>query len=128
MLSGPGGVTLMTGPSGVGKTTLIDRLLLEVPSSTAVARLNQGLPTAIALLQGLLMQFGYAPFHLTRAELGSALHTFLAERDRTAEPTLVIVDEAQRLDGQALLELLQATNPYSSRLHLLLVTCPSALT
>jgi type II secretory pathway predicted ATPase ExeA/pSer/pThr/pTyr-binding forkhead associated (FHA) protein len=127
MVAGPGGVTVMTGPAGVGKTTLIDRLLLDLPVSTAVARLNQGLPSTIALLQGLLIQFGYAPYHLTRSELGSALHTFLAERERVSARTLIIVDEAQRLDSEALLELLRAATPSSARLDVLLVGDPTLL-
>jgi type II secretory pathway predicted ATPase ExeA len=127
MVAGPGGVSVMTGPAGVGKTTLIDRLLLDLPVSTAVARLNQGLPSTIALLQGLLIQFGYAPYHLTRSELGSALHTFLAERERAGARTLIVVDEAQRLDSEALLELLRAATPSSARLDVLLVGDPSLL-
>ena len=124
MPCGAGGVTLMTGPGGVGKTTLVDRFLLDLPVSTAVARLNQGLPSTIAVLQGLLIQFGYAPYHLTRSELGSALHTFLMERERAGEQTLVVVDEAQRLDTEALLELVRAATPASPRLHLLLAGDP----
>ncbi len=127
MVAGPGGVSVMTGAAGVGKTTLIDRLLLDLPVSTAVARLNQGLPSTIALLQGLLIQFGYAPYHLTRSELGSALHTFLAERERAGARTLIIVDEAQRLDSDALLELLRAATPSSARLDVLLVGDSSLL-
>jgi general secretion pathway protein A len=127
MVAGPGGVTVMTGPAGVGKTTLIDRLLLDLPVSTAVARLNQGLPSTIALLQGLLIQFGYAPYHLTRSELGSALHTFLVERERLSARTLIIVDEAQRLESEALLELLRAATPSSARLDVLLVGDPTLL-
>ena len=123
--AGRGGITVLTGPAGAGKTTLIERLLLDVPTTTAVARLHHGLPSTIALLQGLLVQFGYAPYHLTRAELASALHTFVAEREHAQQHTLVVIDEAQRLSNAGLAELLGDLTPEMTRLAVLLVGDPS---
>jgi hypothetical protein len=62
-----------------------------------VARLNQTQVTAIGFLQGLLVQFGFSPFSMTRTEMLTTIATFVAEQQAADRRVLLVIDEAQNL-------------------------------
>ena len=63
------GFVVITGEIGSGKTTLIESFLKEVPADVVVAQINQTQVTPIDFLQAVLVQFGFSPFKMRKAEL-----------------------------------------------------------
>ena len=99
------GFVVITGEIGSGKTTLIESFLKEVPSDVVVAQINQTQVTAIDFLQAVLVQFGFSPFKMRKAELISTLNNFLIEQYAAGRRVLLIVDEAQNLSMRVLEEI-----------------------
>jgi general secretion pathway protein A len=99
------GFVVITGEIGSGKTTLIESFLKEVPSDVVVAQINQTQVSAIDFLQAVLVQFGFSPFKMRKAELISTLNNFLIEQYAAGRRVLLIVDEAQNLSMRVLEEI-----------------------
>lgn len=99
------GFVVITGEIGSGKTTLIESFLKEVPADVVVAQINQTQVSAIDFLQAVLVQFGFSPFKMRKAELISTINNFLIEQYATGRKVLLIVDEAQNLTMRVLEEI-----------------------
>jgi general secretion pathway protein A len=99
------GFVVITGEIGSGKTTLIESFLKEVPPDVVVAQINQTQVSAIDFLQAVLVQFGFSPFKMRKAELISTLNNFLIEQYAAGRKVLLIVDEAQNLSMRVLEEI-----------------------
>jgi general secretion pathway protein A len=99
------GFVVITGEIGSGKTTLIESFLKEVPSDVVVAQINQTQVSAIDFLQAVLVQFGFAPFKMRKAELISTINSFLIEQYAAGRKVLLIIDEAQNLTMRVLEEI-----------------------
>jgi putative secretion ATPase (PEP-CTERM system associated) len=99
------GFVVITGEIGSGKTTLIESFLKEVPADVVVAQINQTQVTATDFLQAVLVQFGFSPFKMRKAELISTLNNFLIEQHAAGRKVLLIVDEAQNLEPRVLEEV-----------------------
>ena len=99
------GFVVITGDIGSGKTTLIESFLKEVPADVVVAQINQTQVTTTDFLQTVLVQFGFSPFKMRKAELLSTLNTFLIEQHAAGRKVLLIVDEAQNLEPRVLEEI-----------------------
>ncbi len=99
------GFVVITGEIGSGKTTLIESFLKEVPADVVVAQINQTQVTTTDFLQTVLVQFGFAPFKMRKAELLSTLNNFLIEQHAAGRKVLLIVDEAQNLEPRVLEEI-----------------------
>jgi general secretion pathway protein A len=99
------GFVVITGEIGSGKTTLIESFLREVPSDVVVAQINQTQVSAIDFLQAVLVQFGFSPFKMRKAELISTVNNFLIEQYAAGRKVLLIVDEAQNLTMRVLEEI-----------------------
>jgi type II secretory pathway predicted ATPase ExeA len=99
------GFVVITGEIGAGKTTLIESFLKEVQSDVVVAQINQTQVSAIDFLQALLVQFGFSPFKMKKAELLATINTFLIEQYAAGRKVLLIVDEAQNLSMRVLEEI-----------------------
>ena len=99
------GFVVITGEIGSGKTTLIESFLKEVPSDVVVAQINQTQVTATDFLQAVLVQFGFSPFKMRKAELISTINNFLIEQHAAGRKVLLIVDEAQNLASRVLEEI-----------------------
>ena len=67
------GFVVITGEIGCGKTTLIETFLRELESDVVVAQINQTQVSAIEFLQSVLVQFGFRPFRMKKAELLATL-------------------------------------------------------
>lgn len=99
------GFVVITGEIGSGKTTLIETFLKELEKDVVVAQINQTQVTAVEFLQTVLVQFGFSPFKMKKAELLSTLNEFLVEQYSNGRRVLLIVDEAQNLSNKVLEEI-----------------------
>jgi general secretion pathway protein A len=99
------GFVVITGEIGSGKTTLIESFLKEVPADVVVAQINQTQVSPIDFLQAVLVQFGFSPFKMRKAELIATLNNFLIEQYAAGRKVLLIVDEAQNLSMRVLEEI-----------------------
>ena len=99
------GFVVITGDIGSGKTTLIEAFLKEIPADVVVAQINQTQVNATDFLQAVLVQFGFSPFKMKKAELISTLNNFLIEQHAAGRKVLLIVDEAQNLEPRVLEEI-----------------------
>jgi general secretion pathway protein A len=99
------GFVVITGEIGSGKTTLIETFLKELEKDVVVAQINQTQVTAVEFLQTVLVQFGFSPFKMKKAELLSTLNEFLVEQYSNGRRVLLIVDEAQNLTNKVLEEI-----------------------
>ncbi len=99
------GFVVITGEIGSGKTTLIETFLKELEKDVVVAQINQTQVSAIEFLQSVLVQFGFQPFRMKKAELLATLNEFLIEQYASGRRVLLIVDEAQNLSNKVLEEV-----------------------
>jgi general secretion pathway protein A len=99
------GFVVITGEIGAGKTTLIETFLRELEKDVVVAQINQTQVSAVEFLQAVLVQFGFTPFRMKKAELISTLNTFLIEQYSAGRKVLLIIDEAQNLSLRTLEEV-----------------------
>jgi general secretion pathway protein A len=99
-------VVTLCGPSGTGKTTLLQLLANEAVGGHALARLALPELTAAELMTSLQTQFGLAD--VQPAVAGSApLARFIAEETGRGRPPLVLVDRAHEFSDPSLNELLR---------------------
>jgi general secretion pathway protein A len=99
------GFVVITGEVGSGKTTLIETFLSELEKDVVVAQVNQTQISPIEFLQSVLVQFGFSPFKMKKAELLATLNQFLIEQYAAGRKVLLIVDEAQNLSNRVLEEI-----------------------
>jgi general secretion pathway protein A len=99
------GFVVITGDIGCGKTTLIETFLQELPDEVLVTRLNQTQLSSIEFLQTLLVQFGFKPFQMKKAELLSTLNDFMLEKYNAGHKMVLVIDEAQNLSQRVLEEV-----------------------
>ena len=99
------GFVAITGEIGAGKTTLIESFLKEIQTDVVVAQINQTQVSAIDFLQAVLVQFGFSPFKMKKAELIATINNFLIEQYAAGRKVLLIVDEAQNLSMRVLEEI-----------------------
>ena len=99
------GFVIITGEIGSGKTTLIETFLRELEKDVVVAQINQTQVSASEFLQAVLVQFGFNPFQMKKAELLATLNNFLIEQYAAGRKVLLIVDEAQNLGLRVLEEI-----------------------
>jgi type II secretory pathway predicted ATPase ExeA len=99
------GFVVITGEIGSGKTTLIETFLKELDQDVVIAQINQTQVSALEFLQTLLVQFGFQPFKMKKAEILATLNQFLIEQYASNRKVLVIVDEAQNLSPKVLEEV-----------------------
>jgi type II secretory pathway predicted ATPase ExeA len=99
------GFVVITGEIGCGKTTLIETFLRELQGDVVVAQINQTQVSAIEFLQSVLVQFGFRPFRMKKAELLATLSDFLVEQHNKNRKIMLVIDEAQNLSRRVLEEI-----------------------
>jgi general secretion pathway protein A len=99
------GFVVITGEIGSGKTTLIESFLKEIQRDVVVAQIGQTQVSVVDFLQSVLVQFGFSPFKMKKAELIATLNQFLIEQYAAGRKVLLIVDEAQNLSLKVLEEI-----------------------
>jgi len=103
------GFMVLTGEVGTGKTTLL-RALLQRLDGTAVAFVFNSLLPFDELLEYILEDFGISKVGESRAQRLVALNTFLLERRRAGQNTVLIIDEAQNLSVATLEQIRLLSN------------------
>jgi type II secretory pathway predicted ATPase ExeA len=99
------GFVVITGEIGSGKTTLIETFLRELEKDVVVAQISQTQVSPLEFLQSVLVQFGFTPFKMKKAELLATLNGFLIEQYNARRKVVLIVDEAQNLSQGTLEEI-----------------------
>jgi general secretion pathway protein A len=99
------GFVVITGEIGSGKTTLIETFLRELANDVVVAQVNQTQVSPTQFLQSVLVQFGFTPFKMKKAELLATINSFLIEQYAAGRKVVLIVDEAQNLSNRVLEEV-----------------------
>lgn len=105
------GFIVVTGEIGAGKTTLVRALLSELDTSKVVAA--QVVSTQLEagdLLKSILTAFGVPCGGLSKAELIASLEAFLTLLATRGQRALLIIDEAQNLNLEAVEEMRMLSN------------------
>src|ERR1700753_1355189 len=74
------GFVVITGEIGAGKTPRIESFLKQIQSDVVVAQINQTQVSAVDFLQAILVQFGFSPFKMKKAELIATLKKFFFDQ------------------------------------------------
>jgi general secretion pathway protein A len=124
-----GGVAVLTGEVGAGKTTVCRRLLDELPGHVDVALIHNPRLTAHELLLTACQALGVEAAHedSPAAELTREVAEHMAASARSGRATLLIIDEAQSLRGEVLdqMRLLhEASGPGETGLRIVLIGQP----
>ena len=113
------GFTVITGDVGCGKTTLVRQLLRQLDDKVTVGLLSHTMLGSGRLLEWVLMSLN-RPFDATSyVELYRQLQEFLVEEYGHGRRTVLIIDEAQNLDIDALEELRMLSNINADKHQLL---------
>jgi general secretion pathway protein A len=103
------GFTVITGEIGCGKTTLLRYLLRKLESHIAVGLISNTPRGKAELLQWIMMSLNL-PFESSYPVLFKRFHQFLQDQYSKGRRTILIVDEAQNLELDALEELRMLSN------------------
>ena len=95
------GFTVITGEIGSGKTTLVRHLLKMLNPNITTGLISNSPQGREELLQWILMALGQ-PFEGNYPKLFKQLQDFLYGQFATSRRTILIIDEAQNLEAEAL--------------------------
>jgi general secretion pathway protein A len=96
------GFIAITGEVGTGKTTLCRTLLQRIEPGSEVAFLFNPQLSGLELLQAIDGEFGLETEGKSRRELMDQLNRFLLAKRQEGRRVLLLIDEAQNLDREAL--------------------------
>ncbi len=115
------GFIQLTGEIGSGKTTLIRRLLADMPEGIEIAFVFNPELSRRGLLLALLAELGLAkpPPGVDHRELVARLYRHLLAAHTRGRRVVLVIDEAQRLGPEALEEVRLLTNFETDRRKLL---------
>lgn len=106
-----GGFVQLTGEVGTGKTTIIRRLLEELPADTDIALILNPTASVPELLASICDEL-HASYEGTPSPkaLTDALYQRLLDNHRRGRKTVLLIDEAQLLSAEALEQIRLLTN------------------
>ena len=102
-------MTIVTGFLGAGKTTLLRALLRDADETTHYAYVLNPVLTGVELLQEINHELGLEVAG-TRRELLIALNQALRDHKARGQRVVLVIDEAQALDGAILEQLRLLSN------------------
>lgn len=125
------GLVVVTGPLGVGKTTLCRAVLDQTDRRTLTSLVTEQVSTLDELVSALLVDFGVLSreelFRQPRGDAGqmpAALRSFVESLVPLQAHAIVVVDEAQQLPAQVLQELQRLMAELLPTLQIVLVGQP----
>lgn len=105
------GFIVVTGEVGAGKTTLVRKLLAGLNAQDVVAaQIASTQLGADDLLRSVLRAFGEATQGRSKADVLAALEAYLTSLSAVGRRALLVVDEAQNLQPEAIEELRMLSN------------------
>ncbi len=104
-------VVLIEGKAGTGKSTLAASAFRESVTQLTLGCLADAPRTTHELLEQLLLEFGFEPYKLNRTERLTAWRQHLAEMSATGTRTGILVENADELPADVLVELERLTAP-----------------
>src|SRR5258705_9142061 len=112
------GFTVITGEIGSGKTTLVRHLLRKVSPAITIGLISNSPQGREELLQWILMSLGQ-PFDGNYPNLFKRLQDFLYGQFANGRRTILIIDEAQNLEPEALEHLRMISNINADKFKIL---------
>ena len=112
------GFTVITGEIGSGKTTLVRHLLKKISPGITVGLISNSPQGRQELLQWILMSLGQ-PFEGDYPNLFKDLQDFLYGQYANGRHTILIIDEAQNLEPEALEHLRMISNINADKFQIL---------
>lgn len=112
------GFTVITGEIGSGKTTLVRALLKKVNPNITIGLISNSPQGRQELLQWILMSLNQ-PFEGDYPNLFKRLHDFLYGQFANGRRTILIIDEAQNLEPEALEHLRMISNINADKFQIL---------
>src|SRR5437870_9585618 len=112
------GFTVITGEIGSGKTTLVRHLLKMLNPHITTGLISNSPQGREELLQWILMALGQ-PFEGNYPKLFKLLQDFLYGQFATSRRTILIIDEAQNLESEALEHLRMLSNINADKYQIL---------
>ncbi|MBI5908415.1 MAG: AAA family ATPase [Betaproteobacteria bacterium] len=111
-VSGDGGVVLLTGEVGAGKTTVCRCLLQQIPASCDVAYIFNPRLTVEELLSTICVEFGIAcpTGNASIKVFVDCINAYLLDAHARGRHTVLIIDEAQNLSADVLEQMRLLTN------------------
>lgn len=115
------GFIQLTGEIGTGKTTLVRRLLVEMPEGIEIAFIFNPEVSPRGLLRSILAELGLARLgaDADRGALAEQLYRHLLAAHARGRRVVLVIDEAQRLSAEVLEEVRLLTNFETDRHKLL---------
>jgi type II secretory pathway predicted ATPase ExeA len=121
-------ITLLTGEIGAGKTTLVHHFIDNLDDDVTIGVISNARPGVNDVLRRVCAALSLeVPAGVDSSDLFSVIQTFLVARHKDAKRVLLVIDEAQNLNRDALEDLRMLTNINAGRdevLQLLLVGQP----
>lgn len=113
------GFTVLSGEIGCGKTTLIRHLLNELSPTHTVGLVYNTHRDIVDLLEWIMLAFGLPYGGKSKVAMYDAFQRFLIEQHGLGKRVLLIVDEAQNLNPDALESLRMLSNINADKHQLL---------
>jgi type II secretory pathway predicted ATPase ExeA len=120
-------VAVLSGPMGVGKTTLASHAVRAATTRLALGWLGSAPLTPHELLEQLLSEFDMSPYKSSRVERMQNWRQFLGEMSITDTRVCVLVENAQEFEPEVMRHLgaLTAADPNGCPGANIVLTCPT---
>jgi type II secretory pathway predicted ATPase ExeA len=104
-LVAPDAVVTITGPAGVGKTTIVNRALESLPTGRTAAQIGRMHLSSQEVVDLLMGGFGIKQSHQGSIRRFAAFRRLLQAQSESGIPVAIVIEDAQRLGTDALAEV-----------------------